>query len=31
MHFYELPWPKEALEELGETSIKNAYYIVVFY
>jgi Y4BN protein len=22
MHFYELPWPKEALEELGETSIK---------
>ena len=22
MHFYELPWPKEILEELGETSIK---------
>lgn len=22
MHFYELPWPKETLEELGETSIK---------
>lgn len=22
MHFYELPWPKEVLEELGEVSVK---------